>query len=90
MFYPPSLAYTCRRSQFATFPDVLVVHAKKFQLVNWVPTKLDIPINLPPLDALRLDKYIGKGLQATEVELPEDKSGEDSRPCPYVWCSISP
>ena len=43
--------------------------------MNWVPTKLDISINLPPSDALSLDKYIGKGLQATEVELPEDKSG---------------
>jgi ubiquitin carboxyl-terminal hydrolase 5/13 len=52
-----------------------VIHAKKFQLVNWVPTKLDIPINLPPLDTLGLDKYIGSGLQATEVELPEEPSG---------------
>ena len=29
-----------RQTRFATFPEVLVVHAKKFQLVNWVPTKL--------------------------------------------------
>ena len=29
-----------RQARFATFPDTLVVHAKKFQLVNWVPTKL--------------------------------------------------
>ena len=29
-----------RQSRFKTFPDTLVVHAKKFQLVNWVPTKL--------------------------------------------------
>ena len=29
-----------RRTQLATFPDVLVIHAKKFQLKNWVPTKL--------------------------------------------------
>ena len=29
-----------RQTRFATFPQVLVVHAKKFQLVNWVPTKL--------------------------------------------------
>lgn len=43
--------------------------------MNWVPTKLDIPINLPSSDNLSLDKYIGKGLQATEVELPEDKPG---------------
>lgn len=55
-----------------------MIHAKKFQLVNWVPTKLDIPINLPPSDILSLDKYAGKGLQATEVELPEDKSGKDA------------
>ena len=36
-----------RRTLFATFPDVLVIHAKKFQLVNWVPTKLGrCPIQL--------------------------------------------
>ncbi len=29
-----------RRTRFATFPQVLVIHAKKFQLVNWVPSKL--------------------------------------------------
>lgn len=32
-----------RQMQLATFPDVLVLHAKKFQLVNWVPTKLGKP-----------------------------------------------
>lgn len=58
-----------------------MIHAKKFQLVNWVPTKLDIPINLPPSDILSLDKYIGGGLQATEVELPEDKPGKDTAYC---------
>ena len=29
-----------RQNRFATLPEVLVVHAKKFQLVGWVPTKL--------------------------------------------------
>jgi hypothetical protein len=29
-----------RSSGFKSFPDVLVVHMRKFQLVNWVPTKL--------------------------------------------------
>ena len=56
-----------------------MIHAKKFQLVNWVPTKLDIPINLPPLDTLSLDGYIGKGLQDGEVELPEDEPGKGTR-----------
>lgn len=32
--------HAVRRTQLATFPDVLVIHAKKFQLKNWVPTKL--------------------------------------------------
>lgn len=32
--------HAVRRVQLATFPDVLVIHAKKFQLKNWVPTKL--------------------------------------------------
>ncbi|KAF9816460.1 hypothetical protein IEO21_04065 [Rhodonia placenta] len=43
-----------KRSRFATFPQVLMVHAKKFQLVNWVPTKLDIPLNVS--DTLQLDQ----------------------------------
>ncbi|KAG6333444.1 hypothetical protein ID866_5646 [Astraeus odoratus] len=50
---------------------VLVLHAKKFKPVNWVPTKLDIPVILPEGDVLVLDKYLGHGLQPGEVELPE-------------------
>ncbi|KAF5379239.1 hypothetical protein D9615_006092 [Tricholomella constricta] len=40
--------HALRQTKFASFPEVLVVHAKKFQLVNWVPSKLDIPVALPP------------------------------------------
>ncbi|KAF9563466.1 ubiquitin carboxyl-terminal hydrolase 14 [Agrocybe pediades] len=29
-----------KQHNFSSLPDVLVVHAKKFQLVNWVPAKL--------------------------------------------------
>ena len=57
-----------------------MIHAKKFQLVNWVPTKPGIPINPPPSDVLTLDKYVGKGLRDTEVELPGDKPGKDTFP----------
>ncbi|KIP02239.1 hypothetical protein PHLGIDRAFT_32271 [Phlebiopsis gigantea 11061_1 CR5-6] len=76
-----ALEYTCpscqkqviahKRTKFSTFPDVLVVHAKKFQLVNWVPTKLDIPVILPPDDIVELDAYVGRGLQPGETTLPE-------------------
>ncbi|KAF8520138.1 ubiquitinyl hydrolase [Hysterangium stoloniferum] len=60
------------RARFATFPDVLVVHAKKFQLVSWVPTKLDIPVDLPDEDVLVLDEYIASGLQPDETPLPDE------------------
>ncbi|ESK93387.1 ubiquitin carboxyl-terminal hydrolase 14 [Moniliophthora roreri MCA 2997] len=64
-----------KKTRFASFPEVLAVHAKKFQLVNWVPAKLDIPVSLPPNDTLTFDeKYLGRGLQLGETELPEDKA----------------
>ncbi|KAH8977355.1 ubiquitin carboxyl-terminal hydrolase 14 [Lactarius akahatsu] len=62
-----------RQARFATFPDTLVVHAKKFQLVNWVPTKLDIPIVLPDGDVLTFDQqHLGRGLQPGETELQDN------------------
>ncbi|KAJ7074130.1 hypothetical protein C8F01DRAFT_1099340 [Mycena amicta] len=78
---PELLEYSCpscnksvhasKQAKFSTFPEVLVVHAKKFQLVNWVPTKLDIPLILPDGDALVFDaQHLGNGLQPSEAELP--------------------
>ncbi|EIW75842.1 ubiquitinyl hydrolase [Coniophora puteana RWD-64-598 SS2] len=60
-----------KQVHMATFPEVLVVHAKKFQLVNWVPTKLDVPVILPHDDTLTLDTYLGHGLQPGEKELAD-------------------
>ncbi|KAF5392582.1 hypothetical protein D9757_002232 [Collybiopsis confluens] len=63
-----------KQNLFASFPQVLVVHAKKFELVNWVPAKLDIPLILPENDELKFGEgHLGKGLKAGEEELPEDK-----------------
>ncbi|KAI0668763.1 ubiquitinyl hydrolase [Trametes maxima] len=69
-----------KRSTFSTFPQVLVVHAKKFQLVNWVPAKLDIPVILSEDDILQLDEYLGRGLQPSETELPSDDGGAPGLP----------
>ncbi|KAG6841633.1 hypothetical protein C0991_009058 [Blastosporella zonata] len=64
-----------KRARFASFPEVLVVHSKKFQLVNWVPVKLDIPVILPADDVLTLtEAHLGRGIQPDEVALPEDAS----------------
>lgn len=61
---------SCRTTKFATFPNVLLVNAARFQLDNWVPKKVDVPL-LVPLDNFDMDKYVGTGKQEGEVELPE-------------------
>jgi len=33
-----------KRSLFKTFPSTFAVNARRFELVNWVPTKLDVPV----------------------------------------------
>lgn len=35
-----------KEASFKTFPDVLVVHMQKFQLVNWMPTKIGESTNV--------------------------------------------
>lgn len=59
------------RSLFKTFPEVLVVNARRFQLVNWVPTKLDIPVVVDE-KPLQLDRYKSTGLQPGEETLPDE------------------
>ena len=60
-----------KRSLFKTFPTILAVNARRFELVNWVPTKLDVPVVVgdQPFD---LDAYHSPGLQNHEQLLPED------------------
>ena len=59
-----------KRSLFKTFPTTLIVNARRFELVNWVPTKLDIPVVIDD-EPFPLDAYISKGQQAHEELLPE-------------------
>ncbi|KAJ9102418.1 hypothetical protein QFC21_002818 [Naganishia friedmannii] len=76
---PEALEYSCpscekkviatKQQRFKTFPQTLVVHMKKFQLVNWMPTKLDIPVTVQ--DDLTMDEYLSTGKQDGEVELNE-------------------
>lgn len=60
-----------KRSLFKTFPATLAVNARRFELVNWVPTKLDVPVvvNDEPFD---MDVYRSRGLQDNEEPLQED------------------
>lgn len=56
---------------------MLLVNAARFQIDNWVPRKVDVPL-IVPAKSLKLDQFIGKGKQDDEVELPQAE-GECSR-----------
>ncbi|KAK9554067.1 ubiquitin C-terminal hydrolase Ubp14 [Aspergillus fumigatus] len=60
-----------KRSSFRTMPQELVLNARRFEVVNWVPRKLDIPVNVSdePLD---FSPYVGSMKEEGEKLLPED------------------
>ncbi|EAA30801.1 hypothetical protein GE21DRAFT_10646 [Neurospora crassa] len=68
-----------KRQAFKTFPDVLVVNARKMAVVNWVPVKIDVPVIVDD-EPLNLDEYLSKGQQPDEEALPEDESAKSSAP----------
>jgi ubiquitin carboxyl-terminal hydrolase 5/13 len=60
-----------KQSKFKTFPQNLAVNAQRFEPVNWVPTKLDIPVQVSD-EIFDLSPYYSSGLQPGEEEFPED------------------
>ncbi|EEP80832.1 conserved hypothetical protein [Uncinocarpus reesii 1704] len=62
-----------KRSLFKTVPQNLLVNARRFELVNWVPTKLDIPVEVSdePLD---FGQYLSSGPQEGEILLEDAPS----------------
>ena len=63
-----------KSAKFRTFPQILAVNARRFELVNWVPTKQDVPVIVDDTP-FAFDAYKSSGLQAGEEELPEDAAG---------------
>ena len=75
---------------------MLVVHARRFQLVNWVPQKVGKSLRCflgiqfsrwladVPIkidhDSLLLDPLFSKGKSDSEIELPEDESTQATLP----------
>lgn len=59
-----------KRSSFKTLPHELAVNARRFELVNWVPTKLDIPVIVrdEPVD---FGAYLAGERDPSEELLPE-------------------
>ncbi len=60
-----------KRSLFKTFPDVLAVNARRFVIINWVPTKVNVPVIVGD-EPFLLDAYKSPGHQPSEELLPED------------------
>lgn len=60
-----------KRSLFKSFPTVLAVNARRFLHINWVPTKVDVPVVVgdAPID---MDIYKSEGPQDNEEILPDD------------------
>ncbi|CCF54026.1 hypothetical protein NDA11_007407 [Ustilago hordei] len=81
---PEELEYNCpsckkkvtatKRTLFTTLPQVLALQVGRFQLINWVPQKVAVPIIVPLDTPLDLDQYLGRGKEPHEEELPEDES----------------
>ncbi|KAF2031109.1 hypothetical protein EK21DRAFT_64168 [Setomelanomma holmii] len=66
-----------KRSLFKTFPSVLAVNARRFELVNWVPTKQDVPVIVND-EAFSFDAYKSHGLADGEELLPENADAGSS------------
>jgi ubiquitin carboxyl-terminal hydrolase 5/13 len=60
-----------KKSMFKTFPTVLAVNARRFELVNWVPTKQDVPVIVND-EPFSFDSYKSSGFTEGEEHLPED------------------
>ena len=61
-----------KKTLFQTFPDVLVVNARKMSVINWVPVKVDVPVIVDD-EPFAMDEYLSKGQQPDEEALPEDE-----------------
>ncbi|PYH97738.1 ubiquitinyl hydrolase [Aspergillus ellipticus CBS 707.79] len=66
-----------KRSSFKTLPQELIINARRFELVNWVPTKLDIPVEVDeePID---FSSYISSGPNENEDILSDIEPTQSS------------
>jgi ubiquitin carboxyl-terminal hydrolase 5/13 len=66
-----------KRSLFKTFPEVLAVNARRFNIINWVPTKVDVAVVVGD-EPFLLDDYKSPSQLSSEELLPEDAA--ESKP----------
>ena len=68
-----------KRTTFKTAPSILAVNARRFEIVNWLPTKQDVPVIVDD-GMLSFDQYMAPARDESEELLPEndDKSNSGS------------
>lgn len=60
-----------KQTFFKTFPEVLAINARRFNIINWVPVKLDIPVVVSD-ERFSLDSYRSPPRDDSEELLPEE------------------
>jgi len=61
-----------KQNLFKSFPTILAVNARRFEIVNWVPTKQDVPVIVDEQN-LNTEAYRSRGKQDGEEELAEEQ-----------------
>ena len=62
-----------KQSLFASFPSILAVNARRFEIVGWVPTKQDVPV-IVDNGVVDFQPYRSTGPQSHEELLPDNAS----------------
>eukprot|EP01133_Synstelium_polycarpum_P007874 gene7874-9244_t len=66
--------YSINSTKLASFPDILVIHLRKYVISSdWTPKKLNVYIDAP--DILDLEDLRGYGKKDMEEDLPEEVAG---------------
>lgn len=74
-----------KETKFKSFPQVLAATVARFTLVGWVPTKINVPVEVPlGNETLSLDRFLSKGHQEGEKLLPEGSDAADEPQIPAV------
>lgn len=60
-----------KSTKFKTFPDLLAINARRFEIFNWVPTKQDVAVVVGE-EPISFDNYHSSGPKSDEDLLPED------------------
>ncbi|KAK2733461.1 hypothetical protein FQN57_002115 [Myotisia sp. PD_48] len=60
-----------KQSLFKTLPQNLIVNARRFELINWVPTKLNIPVEVDK-EVMDMTSYLSPETRESEQLLEDD------------------